>query len=91
MLFAFHTADVIVLTIYMMLMMGIGLLFNRQQKSSKDFFLAGRSMTWFPIGVSVMATLLSALSYTGVPGEAYFQGLKYILLALCAWLTSTLR
>ncbi len=87
MLFALHQIDYGVLGLYLVEMVLIGLYFSREQRSSKDFFLAGRSMTWFPIGLSVMATLLSALSYTGVPGEAYYHGLKFLLLPIGIWLT----
>ncbi len=76
-----------VLGFYLALMVAIGLYFSRQQKTSGDFFLAGRSMSWFPVGLSIMATLLSALSYTGIPGEAYRQGLKFLLMPLAIWLT----
>jgi len=87
MLFALNQIDYGVLGLYLVVMVLIGLHFSREQRSSKDFFLAGRTMTWFPIGLSVMATLLSALSYTGVPGEAYYHGLKLLLLPIGIWLT----
>ena len=64
--------DYAVLVAYLVVMVLVGILFSRRQDSSSEFFLAGRSMGWFPIGISVMATLLSALSYSGVPGESYY-------------------
>ena len=87
MLFALHVADYGVLALYLAIMVAIGFYFSREQHTSKDFFLAGRSMGWFPIGLSIMATLLSALSYTGVPGEAYYAGLRFLLLPFAVWLT----
>jgi len=87
MLLALTAVDYSVLAFYLLVMLLIGFYFSREQHSSKDFFLAGRSMGWFPVGVSVMATLLSALSYTGIPGEAYYSGLRFLLLPLGVWLT----
>ncbi|MCH5378191.1 MAG: hypothetical protein JJ992_29905, partial [Planctomycetes bacterium] len=87
MLLALHVVDYGALAVYLAAMVAIGVYFSRQQHSSKDFFLAGRAMGWFPIGLSVMATLLSALSYTGIPGAAYYAGLKFLLSPLAVWLT----
>ncbi len=87
MLFALQVVDYGVLAVYLAAMVAIGVYFSREQHTSKDFFLAGRAMGWFPIGLSVMATLLSALTYTGVPGEAYYAGIKFLLSPLAVWLT----
>ena len=57
MLLALSTLDYGVLVGYLLLMIGVGAYFSRVQRNSCDFFLAGRSMGWFPIGVSIMATL----------------------------------
>ena len=67
MLFAFTTLDYTLVGLYLAGMVAVGAHFSRQQHSAADFFLAGRSMSWFPVGLSIMATLISALSYTGVP------------------------
>ena len=66
-LLAFTSFDYAVLVGYLLLMIAIGAWFSRQQHTSQDFFLAGRKMSWFPVGLSIMATLVSALSYTGAP------------------------
>ncbi len=87
MLIALASVDYGLLAIYLLAMIGVGAYFSREQRTSRDFFLAGRSMGWFPIGLSVMATLLSALSYTGIPGEAYYVGYKFLLMPLAVWLT----
>ena len=87
MLFALGSVDYAVLIFYLLAMIGVGFYFSGEQKTSRDFFLAGRSMGWFPIGLSIMATLLSALSYTGIPGEAYYVGYKFLLMPLAVWLT----
>ncbi|MEX0938370.1 MAG: hypothetical protein WDZ59_10970 [Pirellulales bacterium] len=87
MLLAFTAADYVVLAFYLLMMIVVGAYFSRQQHTSGDFFLAGRSMSWFPVGLSIMATLLSALSYTGIPAEASSVGLLLLLSPLATWLT----
>jgi Na+/proline symporter len=86
MLLALASIDYAVLAFYLLVMLGVGVYFSRQQHSSRDFFLAGRSMGWVPVGISIMATLLSALSYSGIPGEGYFVGLKFLALPIAIWL-----
>lgn len=46
----------------------LGSLFSRGQRNPGDFFLAGRSMRWLPMTLSVIATDFSAISFLGVPG-----------------------
>ena len=87
MILAFTAIDYVVLGFFLLVMLLVGLYFNRQQHSTTDFFLAGRSMSWLPVGLSVMATLLSALSYTGIPGEAYKFGFLLLVQVLAIWLT----
>ncbi|MFC1805986.1 sodium/solute symporter [Planctomycetota bacterium] len=67
--------DWVVLVAYLALMVAIGACFYRGQKSTKDFFLAGRSMPWLPVGLSVVATLFSAISYMAIPSSIQQYGL----------------
>ena len=45
----------------------------------RDFFLGGRRMPWFAVGLSIMATLLSTNTYLGAPGEIIKYGPAYLL------------
>jgi len=56
----------------------IGKLFGSKQKSTKDFFLGGRSIPWWAIGLSVLATQTSAITFIGAPGWGYQGGLERI-------------
>jgi len=73
------------LAFYLLVLIGTGWYFRREQHTSRDFFLAGRSMRGFPVGLSLMATCVSVWSYTGVPGEAYFAGCQLLIIPLAAW------
>ncbi|MCA9154100.1 MAG: hypothetical protein KDA38_04905 [Planctomycetales bacterium] len=84
---ALSVVDWGVLAVYLLAMVAIGAYFSHEQHTSRDFFLAGRSMGWFPVGLSIMATLLSALSYSGIPGAAYEAGYKFLILPVSVWLT----
>ena len=68
-------ADYLGVALYALLVLGLGAWFGRQQRTSTDYLLAGRSMGWLVVGISQLASLLSAISYLGNPGEAYAHDL----------------
>lgn len=53
---------------------------------TKDFFLAGRTMHWLPVSMSLVVTVFSALSFTGLPAEAYKSGLLMLIIVAAYWL-----
>lgn len=65
---AFTTFDYGILFAYIVGITLFGSWFMRRQTDAKDFFLAGRRMGWFSVGLSVMATNFSAISFLGMPG-----------------------
>jgi len=69
------TTDMIIALTYIFGTVGIGFYFLKQQKSAKDFLMAGRSMSWLPVGLSLMATLTSAVGYMAYPAGAFKSGL----------------
>src|SRR6059036_2952095 len=42
------------------------------------YFLANRSLPWWAVGLSVMATQMSAVTIVGTTGQAYATGLRFI-------------
>ncbi len=52
-------SDYIIVVAYFILTVALGLYFARKWKGSEDFFLAGRSLTWPLIGLSLFATNIS--------------------------------
>ena len=60
----------------------IGVLFVKEQKNVKDYFLAGRSMGYVTVAISVLAALFSGISYLGAPAEVYAHGMAFILFLL---------
>ena len=67
----FGTINYCVLGVYLAGMVGIGVLFSGRQKTTEDYFLAGRNMPWLVVGMSMFASLTSAVTYMGVPAMAY--------------------
>ncbi len=67
-----HFLDILVIVVYSVGLLGLGYLF-KNQKDKKDFFLGGRSFGWFEMGLSTMASQLSAISFISA---AAFVGLK---------------
>lgn len=69
-------ADYGILAAYLAFVVGLGIWVGRGQRSTEEYFLAGRRMHWFPVGLSIMATLFSAISYLGYPAEIYQYGMR---------------
>ncbi len=72
------TLDVVVVVVYMALLSGIGIYFSRRQTSREEYLLGGRSMHWMLLGGSMMATLLSTITFLSVPGEMIRYGIAYL-------------
>ena len=66
--------DWLVIGVYGALMLGVGWYYSRRQTNTEEYFLAGRSMNSWLIGISIFATLLSTISYLGSPGEIVKHG-----------------
>jgi solute:Na+ symporter, SSS family len=55
----------------------VGVYFSKRQTSRETYFLGNRQMPWFLVGVSVIASLLSTVTYLATPGEVIRYGLGY--------------
>ena len=62
-----HAVDWIVVAIYGLAMLALGLLFARRQHDAEDYYVAGRTLPWWAVGLSTMATQTSAISFLSVP------------------------
>ncbi len=73
----FGFANNVVLIGYLLGMVAIGFYFARRTKNTDDFFRGGKSVAWWAAGCSIFATMLSSLTYTGVPSKSYAQDWVY--------------
>lgn len=62
---------------YLLSMVGIGLYFAKRNKSTDDYFRGGKSVPWWAAGCSIFATMLSSLTFTGVPSKSFAQDWVY--------------
>jgi SSS family transporter len=67
--------NTIVFAAYLLGILILGLVLRKRGRTRGEFFLAGRSMPWFPLGVSVMVTAFSAINMVAFPGEVFGFGL----------------
>ncbi|MFY8033344.1 MAG: sodium:solute symporter family transporter, partial [Flexibacteraceae bacterium] len=73
-----HLIDWIVLLGTIALIVGYGI-WKTSGKSSMNSFLLGDSQSkWWVVGLSIMATQASAITFLSVPGQAYADGIGFI-------------
>ena len=74
-----HLVDHLILIAYLVGMMMLGWRLSKRQHSDEEYFLGGRRMPWFAVGVSLIATLLSSVAYLGTPGVVWRFGFAIFL------------
>lgn len=73
-----HPVDWSIVIVYLAYVIWHGLKLSRGTTDTEGFFLAGRSIPWWAVGLSVMATQMSAITLIGTTGQAYEDGLRFI-------------
>ena len=71
--------DFICIVGYLAFVIVLGSLFSGQQKSTRNYFLAGKSMRWLPLAISMYASIFSAISFVMAPAEAFRGDLQYLV------------
>ena len=67
----FGWLDGVVLGAYFAAILAVGLWFGRRERDTHDYFLGGRQQHWLTVGLSIIATEVSALTFLVVPGRSY--------------------
>lgn len=70
-----HFIDYLVMVGYLIAILVIGVYVARRTKDSDDLFLAGRSLGFFSIGLSLFASNISSTTLIGLSGAAYGSGI----------------
>lgn len=73
--------DYAVIAVYLLAITFFGSAFARFQKTTSDYFLTGRSVPWWAICFTIVATETSTLSFIGVPAQAYTGNMTFLQLA----------
>jgi SSS family solute:Na+ symporter len=63
--------DVLIIGAYLSCLVGIGLYFSRRQTSTEAYFVARRSIPGWAMGLSLLATIITSMSFIAYPGAAY--------------------
>ena len=66
-----------VLALYLLGMLALGFYFMRREGGSEDFFKGGGRIPWWAAGISIYATMLSAITYMAYPAKAYATDWTY--------------
>jgi SSS family solute:Na+ symporter len=69
------TPDLVIIGVYFALVFGIGLYFATKERTSEDYFLAGRNVGWFFIGASLFVSNISTEHFIGLSGTGASSGL----------------
>lgn len=71
-----------ILALYLIGMLFLGYYFMRRAGSSDDFFKGGGRIPWWAAGISIYATMLSAITYMAIPAKAFATNWTYYAMML---------
>ncbi len=70
--------DWIIVVVYLAYVVYDGVRRSRDTNAVRGYFLANRSLPWWAVGLSIMATQMSAITLVGTTGQAYADGMRFI-------------
>jgi solute:Na+ symporter, SSS family len=70
--------DWVVVSLYLLWMVVDGIRMSRHTGQLDGYLLAKRSLPWWAVGLSVMATQLSAITMVSTTGQGYAEGMKFV-------------
>jgi len=73
-----HWINWVIVAVYLVWVVGDGLKRAKGATNIEAYFLANRSLPWWAVGLSVMATQLSAITLIGTTGQGATDGLKFV-------------
>lgn len=73
----FGPLDYIVLISYLLIITGVGLWFTRSEKTTGQFFLAGKRIPWWAAALSLMATQVSSIGFMAIPAKTFATDWSY--------------
>jgi len=71
-----------VIIIYLLGMVFLGYFFMKREEGTETFFKGGQRIPWWAAGMSIFATMLSAVTYMAIPAKTYATNWLYFILAL---------
>lgn len=84
--------DFSVVAAYLAVVFGIGLYCSRHQRTTEDFFLAGRNVPGWVVVFAIVGTMISSTSFIGHPGNVFARDMwnlpAFLMLPLVMWFVS---
>lgn len=73
-----RTLDWIVLVGWLLFIVSYGLYRGRGSTTVNKYLLAGKTMPWYAMGLSIMATQASAITFISTTGQSYIDGMRFV-------------
>jgi SSS family solute:Na+ symporter len=73
-----HPIDWLIIAAYLVWIVWDGLRLTKSSTGLDGYLLAGRRLPWWAVGLSVMATQLSAITMTTTTGQGYAEGMRFL-------------
>ena len=70
--------DWIVMCGWLAFIVSYGLWRGRGSSTTRTFLLAGKTMPWYAMGLSIMATQASAITFISTTGQSYIDGMRFV-------------
>jgi len=70
--------DWIILSVTLLFIVAYGTIRTRGSKNVEEYILGGNETPWWTVGLSVMATQASAITFLSTPGQAYHDGMGFV-------------
>src|SRR5258706_3860413 len=85
--------DIAIIAVYFVVIFAIGFYFARKERTSTEYFLAGRDVGWFAIGASLFVSNISTEHFIGLAGSGassglavgHFEWLACLILLVLGW------
>ena len=70
--------DWIVMCGWLTFIVGVGLWRGRGSSTTRNYLLAGKTMPWYAMGLSIIATQASAITFISTTGQSYIDGMRFV-------------
>ncbi|MBN2788889.1 MAG: sodium/solute symporter [Candidatus Delongbacteria bacterium] len=64
-----NNIEILIALLYLLIVISIGVVSSRKSKNKDQLYLAGKTFSWFPLGISVMISAFSAVNFVAFPSE----------------------
>jgi solute:Na+ symporter, SSS family len=74
----FNVSDWLVIVLYLLGIIGLGVWFGKDQRTTRDYFLGSKTIPWWGIGFSIVAAETSAVTIISVPAVAFGSNVAFV-------------